>query len=286
MKLRRTLAGLTALVMAGSLVACSSDDTDSNTIRIGATDSTKLAWTTWVDLAEDNGIDIEVVNFSDYNTPNDALSQGQIDANLFQHLKFLADYNVGRGTDLTPVGSTEVIPLSLYWKDHDSIDGIEGQQIAVPNDDTNLGRALLMLNAAGLVEFREEGLDTPGVADIDTDASLVEIVPIDASQTPVSYEEGRPAVINNTFLLRSGIDPNSAVYSDDPESENAEPYINVLVTTADNANNEDLQTLVELWHSPEVQAAVDEDSKGTSVEVNRPQSDLQEILDRLEAEIS
>lgn len=290
MKLRRTVAALGAVVLAStSLVACSSDSDDSsddNVIRIGSTDSTQRAWDTWVDLAADNGITIDVVNFADYSTPNDALEQGQIDANLFQHLKFLADYNVGRNADLVPVGSTEVIPLSLYWKDHDSIDGIEGEEIAVPNDETNLGRALLMLNDAGLVEFKSDDIETPDEADIDTEASKVKITPVDAAQTSVAYGEGRPAVINNTFLLRNGIDPNSSVYADDPESELAEPYINVLVTTADNADNENLHKLIELWHTDEVQEAVAEDSKGTSVEVDRSQDDLKEILDRLESQIS
>lgn len=285
MKLRRTIAALSAAALtATSLVACSNDsnDDDSNVIRIGTTDSAKLAWTTWVDLAAEEGITIETENFSDYSTPNDALAQGQIDANLFQHLRFLSEYNVGRNTDLVPVGATEVVPLSLYWKDHDSLDGIEGEEIAVPNDDTNLSRALLVLNSAGLLEFNDDDIEFPTVADIDTDASQVSVVPVDAAQTSVAHGEGRPAIINNTFLLRNGIDPNSAIFSDDPESDNAAPYINVLVTTSDRVDDEDLHTLVELWHTPEVQAAVEEDSQGTSVEIQRSQEELQEILDRLE----
>ncbi|MDO4928851.1 MAG: MetQ/NlpA family ABC transporter substrate-binding protein [Corynebacterium sp.] len=289
MKFRRTIAALSAAALAAtSLVACSSDsnDDDSNVIRIGTTDSAQLAWTTWVDLAAEKGITVETENFSDYNTPNDALAQGQIDANLFQHLRFLSEYNVGRGTDLAPVGSTEVVPLSLYWKDHDSLDGIEGEEIAVPNDDTNLSRALLALNSAGLVEFNNDDIEFPTIADIDTDASKVSVVPVDAAQTSVAHGEGRPAIINNTFLLRNGIDPKSAIFSDDPESDNAAPYINVLVTTSDRVDDEQLHTLIDLWHSPEVQEAVEEDSQGTSVEIQRSQEELQEILDHLEESAS
>lgn len=292
MKLTRFAAAGAALTLsATTLIACSSDSSDSAAsgdesaaIRIGTTDSTKKAWAEFEKKATEEGIELDIVQFEDYSTPNLALSQGDLDVNLFQHLKFLAEYNVGNNDTLTPVGATEIVPLALFWKDHDSLDGIEGQEIAIPNDSSNQGRAINVLVQAGLVTLKEEakGLVTPSPVDIDEDASKVKVAPVDAAMTTSEYGAGRPAIINNSFLDRAGIDPNTAVFQDDPESEEAEPYINAFVVREEDKGNEDVQKLVELWHSDEVQAAVDEDSKGTSIAVQRSADELQEILDRLE----
>ncbi|OAH26001.1 MetQ/NlpA family ABC transporter substrate-binding protein [Corynebacterium stationis] len=294
MQIRRVLAATSAAVIAATgLVACSSDSSDSASgdsesseqdgpIRVGTTDAAKKAWAVLEEQAEAAGLDIEIENFADYSTPNQALEQGQLDTNNFQHLKFLAEYNVGNDSDLTPIVATEIIPLALFWKDHDSLDGIEGESIAIPNDPSNQGRAINVLVQADLITLKEEGLVTPTPADIDTEASKVQITPVDAAQTPSAYGEGTPAIINNSFLDRAGIDPNLAVFQDDPNSPEAEPYINAFVVRAEDADNETIKKLAELWHSPEVQAAVDEDAKGTSVQVERTQEELQEILDRLE----
>lgn len=295
MKLRRiTTTAIAGLFAATALVACGSDSdgssttvaegTEGVTIRIGTTDAAKEAWTVFEEKAADEGITLDIVPFSDYSTPNEALAQDQLDVNLFQHLKFLAKYNVGSGADLTPVGSSEIVPLALFWKDHDSIDGIDGESVAIPNDPSNQGRAINVLVQAGLVTLKTPGLVTPAPVDIDEAASKVSVIPVDAAQAPTAYQEGRPAIINNSFLDRAGIDPNLAVFEDDPESEEAEPYINVLVTKAEDKDDANIARLVELWHDPEVLAAVDRDSEGTSVPVDRPAADLQEILDRLEAD--
>lgn len=290
MQIRRVLAATSAAVIAATgLVACSSDSSgdaegagQDGPIRVGTTDAAKKAWAALEEQADAAGLDIQIENFADYSTPNQALEQGQLDTNNFQHLKFLAEYNVGNDTDLTPIVATEIIPLALFWKDHDSLDGIEGENVAIPNDPSNQGRAINVLVQADLVTLKEEGLITPTPADIDTEASKVEVTPVDAAQTPSAYGEGTPAIINNSFLDRAGIDPNLAVFQDDPNSPEAEPYINAFVVRSEDADNETIKQLAELWHTPEVQAAVDEDAKGTSVQVERTPEELQEILDRLE----
>ncbi|MDN6099349.1 MetQ/NlpA family ABC transporter substrate-binding protein [Corynebacterium flavescens] len=287
MYLRRILAAASVSVIAATgLAACSSDssgDSASNgPITIGTTDASKKAWAAFEDEAKKEGFDIKIQNFSDYNTPNQALDQGEIDTNNFQHLKFLAEYNKGNGTDLVPIVATEIVPLALFWKDHDSLDGIEGQEIAIPNDATNQGRAINVLVQAGLVTLKEEGLITPGLPDIDEAASKVKVTPVDAAQTPAAYGEGKPAVINNSFLDRAGIDPTTSIFQDDPNSKEAEPYINAFVVRAADADREDLKKLAEVWHTQPVQDAVAEDSKGTSVPVERTPEELQTILERVQ----
>ncbi|KQB84200.1 MetQ/NlpA family ABC transporter substrate-binding protein [Corynebacterium oculi] len=282
MKLRRIIAaGVVTTLAATGLAACSSSDA----IRIGTTDSARGAWKVFEDKAADAGINLKTTEFGDYSTPNDALAQGELDVNLFQHLKFLANYNVGSEKDLTPIGSTEIVPLALFWKDHTSLNGIEGQDVVIPNDTTNQGRAINVLVQAGLLTLKSQDLLDPTPADIDESASKVSVTPVDPAQTPVTYGEGRPSIINNTFLDRAGIDPNSAIQQDDPNNKLAEPYINAFVTRAEDKDNEDIAKLVEIWHDPEVQAAVQEDSKGTSVSVNRSAEELQGILDGLEDDL-
>ncbi|AIU29850.1 D-methionine-binding lipoprotein [Corynebacterium ulcerans] len=282
MNIRHSIAAIAAAAIAATgLVACSSERIDDS-VRIGTTDSTKKAWTVWKDKAAEAGIALDVVEFSDFSTPNQALSQNQLDVNLFQHLKFLAEYNVKSGSDLVPVGSTEIIPLALFWKGHDSLDGIEGNSVAIPNDPTNQARALNVLVAAGLLKLKEGSPDLPAPADIDKEQSKVSVTPVEAASAPAAYGEGKPAVINNTFLDRAGIDAKTTIFQDDPSSAEAEPYINVLVAKKENKDDPRWQKLIELWHTPEVQAALAEDSKGTSVEVKRSPEELQQILDRLQ----
>ena len=296
MRIKRTLATVAAAALATTgLVACSneSDDTADNaagdngdnvTVKIGTTEADQEAWRVFKDLAADNGIDLDIVQFSDYSPVNEALAQGELDVNKFQHIKYLAAYNQSSGNDLRVVGSTEIVPLALFWKDHDSIDGIDGQSVAIPNDPSNQGRAINVLVQAGLLTLSDSVADelAPTPADIDKDASKVTVTPVDASQTPSAYNEGKPAIINNTWLDRAGIEPGLAVFQDDPESKEAEPYINVFAAQADNIDDETLNKLVELWQTPEVAEAAAKDSKGTSVPVYRDKAELNEILDRLQ----
>lgn len=281
MKLRRTLAaGLVAVVAVTGLSACSGKD--GTTVKIGTTDSEKKVWKVLEEKASEQGINIEMVPFSDYNTPNDALAQGALDLNLFQHLKFLATYNVGADKDLTPIGASEIVPLGLYWKDHENLDGIEGQEVAIPNDSSNQGRAINVLVQAKLVTLKEPNIITPTPADIDEGKSKVTVRGVDAANTTTAFNEGRPAVINNNFLDRAGIEPKQAVFKDDPSSTEAEPYINVFVARNEDRENPTYQKIVEIFHDPEVIQANSEDSRGTNVAVDRPANELVDILKRLE----
>ena len=291
MRLNRVIATAAATILAATgLVACSSDSSDSaapkdgenQVIRIGTTDSDQKAWPVFMDKAKEAGIDLELVPFSEYTPVNPALAENQIDVNKFQHILYLAQYKASSGKDLRIIGSAEINTLGLFWKDHDSLDGIEGEKVAIPNDPSNQGRAINVLVQAGLVTVKE-GTDplNPTPADIDKDASKVEVTPVDASQTPTAYNQGDPAIINNNWLSRAGIDASTAVASDDPNSELAEPYINIFAVRAEDIDNPTYDKLVELWQTPEVTEALNEDSNGTAVQVNKSKEDLNKILDRL-----
>nr|WP_083884222.1 MetQ/NlpA family ABC transporter substrate-binding protein [Nocardia higoensis] len=268
-----------------SLTACGGDDeVAEGVVRIGTTESSP-EWDVFEEKAKEQGITLEITNYSDYSQPNIALAQRQIDVNLFQHLKFLGEYNVANDADLTPIGATQIVPLGLYSKKHASLADIpQGGQIAIPNDPSNQARALFVLQSAGLLKLSSDtGSPTP--ADIDKGASKVTVTPVDAAQTALSLASVDASIINNTYLERSGVDPQSAIFKDDPNSPGAEPYINAFVTRAEDKNDPTYLKLVEIWHDPAVQAAVAESSKGTSVEVHRSGPELEEILERVQQTI-
>ncbi|UFS99552.1 MetQ/NlpA family ABC transporter substrate-binding protein [Nocardia huaxiensis] len=289
MKFKRGLA-IPVLVAAAvgltlTATACGSDDSASGTVvKIGTTESSP-EWDVFEKKAAEQGITLKITRFSDYSQPNQALAQQQVDVNLFQHLQFLGQFNEANDQDLTPIGATQVVPLGLYSKKHNSLADIpQGGEIAIPNDPTNQARALFVLQSGGLLKLTGNPRQ-PTPADIDRAASKVKVTPVDAAQTALSLQSVDGSIINNTFLQKSGIDPKSALYKDDPNSPGAEPYINAFVTRAADKNNPTYLKLVEIWHGAEVQAAVQETSKATAVEVRRGGPELEPILARVQQTI-
>ncbi|OLR92921.1 MetQ/NlpA family ABC transporter substrate-binding protein [Actinokineospora bangkokensis] len=252
------------------------------TVKIGTTEAAAPYWTVFKQLAGEQGIDLQVVNFSDYTQANPALAQGQIDLNLFQHLLFLANYDVSAGQDLTPIASTYVVPLSLYSQKHGTVAEIpRGGTVAIPNDPTNQARALLVLQKAGLVALKGGGtvLSTP--AEIDAAASKVTVTPVDAAQTVNALSSVDGAIVNNNFALNGGLDPSKALFGDDPKDPTAEPYINAIVARSADKDNPTYAKVVQIYKDQRVAEKVQAESKGTSVLVDRPAGELRDILARL-----
>ncbi|MBF6209625.1 methionine ABC transporter substrate-binding protein [Nocardia puris] len=287
MRFHRALAIPVLVATAAlTLTACGGDDTASSgdVVRIGTTDRNEV-WDVFERKAAEQGITLQVTNYSDYQQPNRALAQKQIDVNLFQHLQFLGQHNVSTNDTLTPIGSTYIVPLGLYSRKHGSVADIpQGGEIAIPNDPTNQARALFVLQAAGLVKIAGDTRQ-PTPADLDEGASKVRVTPVDAAQTALSLPSVDGSIINNTFLERSGIDPHSALFKDDPADPAAEPYINVIVTRAEDKDNPTYRKVVEIWKDPEVAAAFAESTKNTAVDVRREPAELEQILERVQQTI-
>lgn len=256
------------------------------TVRIGTTEQAAPYWPIVKKKAAEQGIDIQVVGFRDYTQANPALADGQLDLNLFQHLQFLANYNVQSKQNLVPIASTLVVPLPLYSKKYTSVDAIpQGSQIAIPNDPTNQARALLVLQKAGLLKLKDGGNTLATPADIVASESKVTVIPVDAAQTAPALDSAAAAVVNNNFALTAGLDPKSALFQDDPKSATAEPYINAFVARDKDKANTTYLKVAELYHTKAVQDAVLADSKNTAVIVQKPQADLIGILHSLEKTI-
>ena len=286
----KLLAALATIPLVAGLAACaapaSGEGAADDVVKIGVVGKGDPQWAAFEEAAADEGITIEIVDFSDYAQPNPATTEGELDLNQFQHIVYLADYNVSAGEDLTPIGSTAIYPLGLYSTKYDSVDDIaDGETVAVPNDASNQARALLVLQSAGLIELKGGGTIFSDLADIDESASKVKVTALEASLTPTSLPYVAAAVINNDFVEDAGLTFEDAIAKDDPSDPNALPYVNIFATRPADADNETYLKLVEIFQTdPEVQEGLIESSGGTGVSLQTPVSDLVDSLSKVEAD--
>lgn len=268
-----------ALVFAGCASSApapaSSDAGTEGPVRIGVVGAGDPYWETYKEAAAAEGIEIELVDFSEYTQPNPALSAGELDLNQFQHVIYLATYNVNSDDDLQPIGATAIYPLGLYSSQYDSVEDIpEGSTVAVPNDESNQARGLLVLQSAGLVELKDGGSIFSTVADVLPD-SKVTVEALDAAFTATSLPDVAAAIINNDFVEDAGLSFDDAIATDDPSDPNALPYINIFAAKAEDADNPTYLKLVEIFQTnQEVLDGVQEASGGTAVFVRTPAEDL------------
>lgn len=292
---KKTLAAALALPLALLLGACASGASDtaasgdaapSETVRIGVVGAGDPYWETFTEAAADEGIDVEIVNFDAYDQPNPALSAGELDLNQFQHIIYLATYNVAAGDDLVPIGATAIYPLGLYSTKYTDVDDIPaGETIAVPNDESNQARALLVLQSAGLIELKDGGSIFSTVADIE-DGSKVTVEAVAADFTASSLPDFAGAVVNNDFVSKSGLTSDQLLAQDDPADASAFPYINIFAAKAEDAENPTYLKLVQIYQeTTAVQEGVLAASGGTGVLVKTPVADLVASLKDTEDDI-
>ncbi|MFC5790527.1 methionine ABC transporter substrate-binding protein [Agromyces tardus] len=286
----KLLAALAAAPLVLALAACApgaaGEEASDDVVTIGVVGKSDPQWPAFEQAAADAGITVELVDFADYTQPNPALTEGELDLNQFQHIVYLADYNVSADEDLTPIGATAIYPLGLYSTKYDSVKDIQaGDTVAVPDDPSNLARALLVLQSAGLIELDGGGSIFSTVADIDEAKSKVKVTPLEASLTATSLPDVAAAIINNDFVEDAGLTFADAIAKDDPSDPNALPYVNIFAARAEDKDDATYRKLVEIFQTdPEVQAGLLESSGGTAVALTTPVSELEESLATVEAD--
>jgi D-methionine transport system substrate-binding protein len=276
--------GASLTLLAGCAGGAGESGGGDETVKIGVVGASDPYWADYTEAAAEEGISIEVVDFAEYTQPNPALTNGDIDINQFQHLVYLADYNVSSGEDLTPIGATAIYPLGLYsTKVTDIADLGKGDTVAIPNDASNLARALLVLESADLVTLKDGGSIFSTLDDVDTDKSKVTVTALEASLTATSLPDVDAAIINNDFVEKAGLKFEDALIKDDPSDESALPYVNVFATRAEDADNETYAKLVEIFQTTKaVTDGVLEVSGGSAELATTPAADLQEALATVE----
>ena len=265
------LAGAAVVtVLALGLTACSSSDdtadTDSGTlgtINVGAlaTPAGDILNFVSENLAEDAGLTIEYTEFTDYNTPNVALTDGSIDANLFQNSTFLETYNEQAGGSLVSVGEVYLPTAAFYSDKIDNLDDLKkGAKIAIPNDPTNEGRALKILAAEGLIETTDEPTT---LADITENPKNFDFVEIENATLAQSVPDVDTAFVTISFALPAGLTADDAILIEDADS----PYVNVLATTEALESDPRVAKLYELLTSDETADYINETWGGLVVPV-------------------
>ncbi|WP_368164528.1 methionine ABC transporter substrate-binding lipoprotein MetQ [Aeromonas sp. R6-2] len=251
-----------AALLAGLVLAGCGQKEESKVLKVGAIagPESELVETAARVAKEKYGLQVEVVTFSDYVTPNVALNDGSIDLNAFQHKPYLDAQVKDRGFKLVPVGNTFVYPIAGYSKKIKSLDELkEGAQIAVPKDPTNLGRSLILLAKQGLLTLKDNGNLNATVLDIVANPKNLKIVELDAAQLPRSLEDVDLAIINTTFASQIDLTPNrDGLFVEDKES----PYVNLIVARESNKDEQKVKEFVQSFQTDEVYKKGDELFKG------------------------
>lgn len=277
--MKKLLALAMALTLCLGLAACggtpAEDPADENTpqtetsgetvtLRVGATPAPhQEILEQVVDTLAAQGITLEIVPYTDYLTPNVAVEEGEDDANFFQHITYMETYNAENNTHLVNAGSIHYEPMGIYAGKTTSLEEIpDGAVIAVPNDATNEGRALLLLEAQGLITLDDSSNLSATPNNIVDNPKNLQFEEIEAQTLPSSRPDLDLAVINSNYALGAGLNPTTdalAIESSDS------PYVNVLVVKEGNENNEAVQALVEALHSDTIRDFINEEFDGAVV---------------------
>ncbi|MDO4333714.1 MAG: MetQ/NlpA family ABC transporter substrate-binding protein [Eubacteriales bacterium] len=217
-------------------------------------------------LLEAQGWTLEVVEFTDYVQPNEVVEGGDLDANYFQHINYLNSYNEEKGTHLVNAGEIHYEPLGIYvGKESDLANISDGAEIAVPNDTTNCARALLLLEAQGLITLDPEAGITATEQDIIENPHNIVIVPLAAEQVARTLPDVAFGVINGNYALQAGLTTADAVALETSDSEAIQQYVNVIAVKEGNENNEGIKALVEVLKSDEIKNFINEKYQGSVV---------------------
>ena len=206
------------------------------------------------DILAEEGIELEIIEFADYVIPNTSLESGDLDANYFQHKPYMDDFNVGYDTHLVSVAAIHYEPFGIYAGRTASIDALaDGATISVPNDGTNEARALMLLESQGLITLSEDAGFDATVLDIAENPKNLNIVEMEAAQLTISLPDVDLAVINGNYALQAGLNASTdALVTEDPNSDAAQTYANIVAVKEGNENDERIRKLVAALQSDEV----------------------------------
>jgi len=211
------------------------------------------------EMAKVQGLDVQIVEFSDFVTPNIALNDKAIDLNSYQHQPYLDDQIKTRGYKFKSAGKTVLMPLGIYSKKIKALKDLKDQaKIAIPNDPTNGGRALKLLEKEGLIKLKPS--ENPTILDVSENLRKFSIIEIEAPQVPRTLDDVEIAIINTDWVVMAGLDPKSALAREEKDS----PYANVIAIRTDE-NRPEIAQLVEIYHSKQLKDFINTQFKGAAI---------------------
>lgn len=265
--MKKAIISLVSIIFIISLVGCSDDSSaseESDKMVVGVTAGPHEQVMEKVkELAAKDDFEIELKVFSDYIMPNKALSQGELDANVYQHQPFLDNYNDDQGTDLVSVAKAVNFPMGIYSEKIGDLSEIkEGAKIGLPNHSTGAPRALKLFEDAGLITLKEGAGADATVDDIAENPKNFDFVPLDPAQLPNLLGELSIAAINTNFAVEHGLNPKSDALHMEPKDS---PWVNVIAVKAGNEDKPVVDKLLEYYHSPEVKTFIEDEFNGSVI---------------------
>ena len=270
---RKFISAALVLSLAGTLAltGCGGEEAggEDTVIKVGATPAPHAEVLEVIkDNLEEEGYTLEIVEYNDYILPNKAVSEGELDANYFQHISYLNNYNEENGTDLVSAGSIHYEPFALYAGTTSSIDDLaDGAQIAVPNDGTNEGRALKLLEAQGLITLDPEAGFLATKLDIVENPHNLDIVEMEAAQLPRVLETVDMSVINGNYAIDGGLKISDALAVEESGSVATTAYPNVIAVRKGDEDRPELKALVDALKSDTVKQYINETYAGSVVPI-------------------
>ena len=279
--MKKLILSVTALLTAAALTACGGQTSEekaegtadgTTVVKVGVVGEYNTQWDTVNELLADDNIQVELVKFTDYAAPNRALNDGEIDLNAFQHKAFLANDIKQSGYEIEAIGDTIIAPLSIL-NNKDKISSIEdikdGDIIAIPSDLTNGGRALKLLEKAGIIECDPAKGFVPTKADITKYNVQVEILEAESATLANLLPDCAAAIINGGNAFTAGLNPlTDSIFTEDvnPETNEAVPeLINVIVARTADKDNETYKKVVEAYQSDETAKTIEEEYQGAFI---------------------
>lgn len=272
MKLKTLLAPLLIGALAFSIAGCGSTSNQSTQtqkeIKIGATSGPHAQVAEAVAKeAKKQGIDLKVVEFSDYVTPDKALADGDIQLNAYQHVPFMENFNKQNGSNLVAIGKTILVRMGLYSNSVHSVQDVpEGATVSIPNDPTNGGRALALLAKAGLITLKDGVGFKATVADITSNPKNIKIQELEAAQLPRSLDDVTIAVIPMNYVQSAGLSVEKQGFFF--ESKDEPLTVIVLAVRSEDKDNETYKKIADIYKSDAIKQYIDETFKGTITTAN------------------
>ena len=265
--MKKIIAIVLVLTMALTLAACGAKAENDKTIKVGATPAPHAEI---LEVVKDNlaadGWTLEIVEFDDYVLPNTALSEGQLDANYFQHITYMNNFNEEYSIEMVSAAGIHYEPFGLYAGKAASIDALtNGAQIAVPNDATNEARALLLLEQEGIIQLADGVGISATKDDIIENPLGIEIVEMKAELLTTTLQDVDMAVINGNYAIGAGLKVADALAVEAADGAAADAYMNVIAVMKGNENNAKIQALIKALKSDEAKAYMEKTYEGAVV---------------------
>ncbi|WP_409303861.1 MetQ/NlpA family ABC transporter substrate-binding protein [Peribacillus sp. SCS-155] len=267
------------LVLSTVLAACGEDKVsggnEEQTVKIGVSGTDTTVWDFVAEKAKKEGINIEIVRFSDYVQPNIALAEKDLDANSFQTISYFNAFKKEHKLDLAPIATTVIAPMGIYSDKYKKVEDIpEGGKIAVPNEATNMGRAFLLLQEAGLIKLPEDFDGNGSLDKIVENPKNLKIEPVVAGQTPRVLPDVAASIINNGIAVDAGFNPiEDSIFHED---KTAKPYINIIATRTEDKDKKVLKRIAELYQEDDVAELIKKEYKGAQIPTFVPLSEIGE----------